>query len=63
LPTTNCPPQTTAVVVANSTPTAVVLVLTRLLDSLGLQGISTRLDAQVFPRGYERLTPIAMLAT
>ena len=30
-PTTNCPPHTTAVVVANSTPSVVVLVLTRLL--------------------------------
>jgi hypothetical protein len=34
LPTTNCPPQTTAVVVAKSTPSVAVLVLTRLLGSM-----------------------------
>jgi hypothetical protein len=33
LPTTNCPPQTMAVVVAKSTPSVAVLVLTRLLGS------------------------------
>jgi hypothetical protein len=34
LPTTNCPPQTTAVVVANSTPSVAVLVLIRLPGAL-----------------------------
>ena len=63
-PTTNCPPQTTAVVVAKSTPSVVVLVLTRVPSlACSISSFNEAGDAGISWRDYVRATPMVMRPT